>query len=464
MKLSKVNGQFAKSVGFYRKTLLGPRLQKRWYLGHDEAEAIVMAAKLVKAWRENVESNDRVVAMQRRAGITLSDAQAAPIWPLDFKIEHADETPEQTLARLEREGKYLSTDDVVEEFPLAAALEWYYGEKERRLTLRNRSRIRQSSVTQTRCNLRACLAPFPQFRRLADFNTANLQAIHDYWMGTNHKDRPGGKKETVEERTAVNYLNSLKAFLRACAAKSEFEYDLPKELGAWRFNLKPKEVVTPTLAELATIYQHASDRMKCFMLLALNAGQLSNDIGRMTVDDVEDPKVLRKVRLKTAEKVAYKGTWELWPETAKALKENRAGTGELLFVNKEGRPLYEQRAKSRADAIGDEFHKLVHRLIKKGEKIREDVTFSTLRAFGASFIANQAGSEYFAKLYLCHSVATGAARHYIDVQYAPLQPLLKELRTHLKGMLAGKPKIPPQSANPSNPKQSDPVADPAPRS
>jgi integrase len=434
MKLSKVNGQYAKSVGFYRKTPTGPRLQKRWYLGHDEAEAILKAAKLVKAWRETVESNNHVAAKFRNSGGTLTEDQAAPIWPANFTIEYADETLEQTLARLEREGIAFSTPNDDQQFPLSAAIEWYFLEKERRLTLRNRSKIRQSSVTQARCNLRACLVPFPHLRRLSDFNAENLQSIHDYWMGIDHKGRPGGKKDTVEERTAVNYLNSLKAFLRACASRSEFEYDLPKELNSWRFSLKPTEIITPTLGELAIVYRNASDRMRCFMLLALNAGQLSNDIGRMTTGDLEDPKVLRKVRLKTAEKVVYKGTWELWPETVKAVKSNRAATGDLLFVNKEGKPLYEQRVKSRSDAIGDEFHKLVHRLIKQGEKIRKDVTFSTLRAFGATFIAGQAGSEYFAKLYLCHSVATGATRNYIDVQYMPLQPLLKEFRAHLKSV------------------------------
>ncbi len=169
MKLSKVNGQYAKSVGFYRKHPGGPRLQKRWYLGHKEAEAIVLAAKLVKAWREEVRSFKRSEELKLAAGIVMTKDQAAPVWAADFKIEHADETSEETLARLRREGKYIILPDSSDDIVLTEAVTWYMREKERRLILRNRSKIRQSSVTQIRTNLRACLAPFPQFLHLADF-------------------------------------------------------------------------------------------------------------------------------------------------------------------------------------------------------------------------------------------------------------------------------------------------------
>jgi len=253
-------------------------------------------------------------------------------------------------------------------------------------------------------------------------------------MGTDHSNRPNARKNTVGERTAVNYLNSFKTFLRAVSTNSDFGYDLPKELGSWHFTLKPTEVFVPTISELGILYKEASPRMQCFMLIALNAGQLSNDIGRMTKEDIvvdNGHSVIRKVRLKTQEKVVYKGSWTLWKETLKAIQKNKVDTGDLLFVNKDGLPLWSQKVKAKSDAIGDEFHKLVHRLIKDGKLIRDGITFSTIRAFGASWIAEKSSSEYFAKLYLCHSVVNGATRHYIDVQYSPLQPLLLAMRKAL---------------------------------
>ncbi len=406
-----------KSVGFSEKN--GKRIQRRWYLGTDEAEAIVQAAQLQTAWRE---------------GANVAPTPNGQVWRDDFTIDRATETGPQTLERLEREGKVITFAPTEDEATLAQALEWYGREMQSRLTLRNRSSIQQQSLTKLTYNISAALRPFPQLVLMSQFDTAAIKMIHNYWMGTNHGGRPGGRKATVNERTATNYLNSLKTFLRAANTNSDLGYDLPKEIGAWRFKVKPAEVFIPTVKELAIIYGAASSRMKCFMLIALNAGQLAGDIGRMTPDDItlqNGHSCIRKVRLKTQQHITYKGSWQLWKETVQAIEANKATSGAYLFTNKLGLPLYQIRAKGKSDAIGDEFHKLVKRLIKQGEAVRPDVTFSTLRAFGASFVANAAKAEYLAKLYLAHSVASGATRHYIDAQYEPLQPYLTAMRNAL---------------------------------
>lgn len=429
MKLSLDHGTYVKSVGFVEKN--GQRVQKRWFLGQDEAEAIVLAAKLKKAWKES-------------ANVQMFKGQQ--VWADDFSLDLVDEQPDQTRERLESNGKLTSTPDTAEDITLRQALNWFYGEKESRKTLRNRSNIKQSTVTRLRYNLEACLLPFPNVTFLHQLNSETCRTIHNYWMGTNHANRPGARKATMGERTAINYLATLKTFLRAVATNNDFGFDLPKELGAWRFTLKRAEVTTPTMEELATIYKAASPRLKCFILIALNAGQTQGDIGRMTQDDIiidNGHSVLRKVRLKTGDKVTYKGSWQLWKETVAAINEQKATGGTLLFVNKDGKRLYEQREKSKSDAIGDEFRKLTDRLLKEGSKLRKDehgnalVTFSTIRAWGATWIINKTQNEYYSKLYLCHAVATGATQHYIDAQYAPLQPMLKDMRTALK-FISGK--------------------------
>ncbi len=173
--------------------------------------------------------------------------------------------------------------------------------------------------------------------------------IYDYWMATDHKDRKHGRVATVAERTAVNYLETLKShFFGLAPLNSDFGYQLPTEIAAWKFSKKMNVVIKlPTTEELSLIYKAASSRMKCFILIALNGGQLSNDIGRMTHDDITIDKthsVLRKVRLKTHKTVIYKGSWVLWKETVEAIKVHGAnGSGEdLMFVNKDGNPLYLQ--------------------------------------------------------------------------------------------------------------------------
>lgn len=417
MRLQTVNGQFCKSVGFSMKG--GKRKQRRWYLGTDEAAAIVKAAKLQTAWRE---------------GANVAATPQGQVWQDDFTLDLADEKPDQTRERLEGQGKVVVGDEGQNEITLAAALQWYYGNLAKRLTLRNRSSVQQQTLTKLGYNISACLRPFPQYVLLSQLQTDAIKRIHDYWMGTNHGNRPNARKETVGERTAINYLNSLKSFLRAAATNSDYDYELPKEIGAWRFALKPSEVFIPTIRELGIIYKAASDRMKCFILIALNAGQLAGDIGRMTPEDVtlhNGHSCIRKVRLKTQQKVTYKGSWQLWKETVKAIEKNKAESGEYLFANKLGLPLYQIRERAKSDAIGDEFHRLVAGLIKEGKPVRDGVTFSTLRAFGATWIATKAKAEYFAKLYLAHSVASGATRHYVDAQYEPLQPYLKQLRQAL---------------------------------
>lgn len=424
MELQTVNGNFVKSIGFFMRN--GERVQRRWYLGKDESEAIVKAAELKTKWKQ------RTTDAKRR--------NESPVWTAAEVGIVADATAEMTLAALKAEGAYvpldLETETVHHHIP--TLIEKYLDGKRSRLTLRNRSAIRISTIQTVKANLSACLKPFPQFSMLSHFENANtLKTIHDFWMGSDHGERSGGKVKTVSERAAVNYLNELKAFIRWAESETTLDFNAPKELTQWKFSLKKGVVIVPEIAELKLLFGKASDRMKAWIYLALNGGQLAEDIGVMTTTDFITEKsatYLQKARVKKKGKdTEYKGSWILWPETTAAIAAVKATREDgRIFETKVGTPVHEFRENGRADSVGFEFHELVHGLIADGKAIRSDITFSTLRAFGASWIANETKNEYFAKLFLCHAVGSGATANYIHPDYALLKPHILAMRKALK--------------------------------
>lgn len=109
-----------------------------------------------------------------------------------------------------------------------------------------------------------------------------------------------------------------------------------------------------SVAELAKLYQAASPKMRCFMLLALNGGLGPSDIGQMESRHIQNGWV-KYPRPKTL----VEREFPLWKETIAAIQANKQTEyeSELLFVTKYGQSWFKE---GQADSpITKEFSKLL---------------------------------------------------------------------------------------------------------
>jgi hypothetical protein len=74
-----------------------------------------------------------------------------------------------------------------------------------------------------------------------------------------------------------------------------------------------------TLDELVTLYRHATDRERLYILMGLNAGFAQSECGHLDRDEVhldDYPATLDFVR----NKIGRRGGVKLWPESVKAIR------------------------------------------------------------------------------------------------------------------------------------------------
>lgn len=442
---------FAKSIGYVRDKgatgFTGPRKQKRWVLGKSEAEAILQAAKIKAQWQRVVKGHAAYLAQLRTTQIEIEAEDLLPRWT---EVDLANLEGQDYQSELEKKGRHSSWAPTAEDgqanvITTSRAVESWLAHKTKGLALRNLASIKQSTVNRYTSNIDACLRQFPQYAVLSMFDSSALLTIHDYWMGKDHSGRicKGQGKEKVKmvsERLAINYLRDLKAFLTYCGSVEDFGFTPPKELAQWKFKLKKSKPITPTMAELKSIMQNAPPRLRAYVLLALNAGQAAVDIGVLKPNHIVpggEAMMLHKQRVKTEETNDFKGSWELWPETLKAIdavKATSAVTNNpkgLLFLNSIGKPVHYVVPGFTSNSVGEDFRRIVKPLIDKGD-VRNGVDFKSLRAWGGSWIANEAKTEYLAKIYLAHAVASSATQAYVNAQYDLITPWLHKMREALK--------------------------------
>ena len=192
-----------------------------------------------------------------------------------------------------------------------------------------------------------------------------------------------------------------------------------------------------TMDELKTLWDAASQRCRCWMLLALNAGFYQGDISDLTASEFSK-KNQRITRRRS--KTGVLGSFKLWPITVEYLlaeREPEAEGDDRLFLThpkKKGakpRPLTTQRVKDgvvkKTDAITCAFWSVQN---KTGINSRR--SFSSLRNTGASMI--ETIDPLVTEQYLSHAV-NGMKKHYVQRDWGRLDAALDEMWGQLKGIL-----------------------------
>jgi hypothetical protein len=188
---------------------------------------------------------------------------------------------------------------------------------------------------------------------------------------------------------------------------------LPNIASRFRFGSTTKAIQVWTRDEVRHVFGKASDRMRLYLLLALNIGAMQQDIADLQDDEIDwtEGRVRRK-RSKTRDKAnAPVVSYLLWPETLRLLEQFRSGKATVLLAET-GRPLVRKELREggklhASDTIGISFQQLQARL-----EFRK--SFKHLRKTGASLLAEHPIYGRFAQHYLGHAPSTMADKHYIQ--------------------------------------------------
>lgn len=244
---------------------------------------------------------------------------------------------------------------------------------------------------------------------LAEFGYSAMEKLKLYWAG-----RPKSKAtgQPISLTTVDNHLSTARRFANWLDRSSEHDWEMPRHgLDAMKVNLKRLRtgseisaqrngVAIFTVAELATLYRHATERERLFMILALNTGGAHAELRTLRRDEVEreaQPPAIKRIRHKSG---VY-GEFALWPETLKAIDRHLAqpqhkhrpkDRPELLLTG-QGRPYTRQQ-------IATAWAHLLNRVAKEEPSFRR-LSFKHLRKTAGQMVRRHSDGE-IAGVFLCH--------------------------------------------------------------
>jgi integrase len=212
---------------------------------------------------------------------------------------------------------------------------------------------------------------------LESINERMLQDYYNYLA----KQVEGG---AMGDNHAAACMAEAKAFIRS---RSDLRYiELPRNINSrsLTISVRPKAIETLTVAEVKHLLE-TPERLKLYVLLMLNCGMTSSDIGQLTKDEV-DWKQGRLVRVRTktrgkSEKVPTVD-YRLWPETIRLLTQQKSDDPVLALTNAEGGPLWkmhrtESGTINRVDSIANLY---TERTTAWREKLKTSGSFTSCGA------------------------------------------------------------------------------------
>ena len=219
-------------------------------------------------------------------------------------------------------------------------------------------------------------------------------------------------------------LNVARTFVRGVYRAEELNA-LPRNIDdlAIKTERKSPETYPPHL--LKELAGQAPAPLRCWLLLIGNTGMLPADLSDLKIDeaDLELGTITRK-RSKTADHGNVPTvTWLLWDETLEALRQQAEDRPDpapgcedlMLLVRNGGRLKYYAAGKGKNDTVTvDNVRNALTRLRKKmaGSGINVPTRVDLWRKTGASVINSQKDSAGLVQLFLGHSPATVADKHY----------------------------------------------------
>ena len=440
---------FKKSVGFHRGRDGTGRKQKVFYLGDDKAVAAFVAQRITEIWRRLAAGGHSV----------WTDDALAEIEELRREVSRGTVVPTTGSTNGASAGN--GELDVITPAISAAnagvtsheAIEAYRAEIADSPRISDGYRVNLDSILDDlRRNLGDML--------LDQVGRSEVLGLVHYYM-RRPKSRKTGRPITAD--TAHNHIRAIKNFFIWLE-----ETDRWHGFRRWERHFKVSQVELMTddekdeaddadwsfsTDELATLYRAASDRMKLFMLLALNTAMTQGELAtlrrrhmivmRSTI--IRNGQVIQpgeywitKVRKKVKGK-AQRGRWRLWSETYEMAirhwtysrnKETNYDERDLMFVTRLGNPLVwykrgdAQTPGQRLDSVQQAWNRLLDRTPRVTRR-----PFKHLRKTSSQLVRDIGGKE-LSELHLVHTDKT-MGRAYNKGDYIRLGEVLIEVRKKL---------------------------------
>ncbi|MDY0167227.1 MAG: hypothetical protein RBS80_11835, partial [Thermoguttaceae bacterium] len=206
--------------------------------------------------------------------------------------------------------------------------------------------VQQTQGRITLGTYQTCFHRLQVFRKWVSPDNAldnlNESMIQDFfvWLATECTE---GR---MASETAVAVQRNVRRFVR-----SRWELrliDLPRNLNSRNLTIgnSVQAIETLTVAQVKEYLAASSGRLKLFVLLMLNCGMYSSDIGGMTKREVDlRAGTITRKRTKTrnrSEKVPTV-TYRLWDETLTLLRTHESSDSVLCLLNEKGGPLWIER-------------------------------------------------------------------------------------------------------------------------
>jgi len=220
--------------------------------------------------------------------------------------------------------------------------------------------------------------------------------------------------------TAKPVLANVRRFIR-----SRWELrliDLPRNLNSRDLTIAsqilPVEVFSAK--EVAAFLAAASDRLRLYLLLMLNCGMYTSDIGALRHDEVNltQGRITRK-RTKTRNRSQAVPTvcYLLWDETLRLLTKQVSQHPSLCLMNEDGGPLWNERVQeqgkyTRNDTIKNLWFRLLANTLEIPRKDRKPLKL--FRKTAASMLEHHDTFGRYAQFFLGHSPRSVAERHYVQ--------------------------------------------------
>jgi integrase len=225
--------------------------------------------------------------------------------------------------------------------------------------------------------------------------------------------------EAMGDNHASACMAEARAFIRS---RSDLRYlELPRNINSRKLTISvlPKAIETLTTAEVKQLLE-TPKRLKLYVLLMLNCGMTSSDIGQLTKDEVDwkHGRIIR-VRSKTRGKSEKVPTvnYRLWPETFKLLTQYKSNDPNLALTITDGGPLWKMhRTESGKISKVDNIASIYSEWCVRNGIPRKQL--KRLRKTAASMLADHPKYARYAQHFLGHAPSSVADRHYVT----PSQP------------------------------------------
>ncbi len=234
--------------------------------------------------------------------------------------------------------------------------------------------------------------------------------------------------------TAKNYQNAARMFVRSRLEKGLIDYPYNLTSRNLTFTAKQSEPETYTKEALKTYLTTADERLRLYMLLCLNCGMYTSDIGKLAQSEVLDNGRIKRKRTKTRDrsKNVPLVDFPLWPETLELLQKFRSKDKDFVFLNDEGLPLWREVEKDdkfvRLDNIKSMFFRLQRDKLELSKEDRKD--WRALRKTGSSEM-EQSKYGRFSEHYLGEAPKNITSRHYVHKNGTEFDEAVNWLRKQL---------------------------------